>query len=83
MPYCFVTWVEEQRKSFRGCQSSFVGNGKVEELISYNQLLEHLENTKDHDMGMVQKFYRVRAIIGNQGPLHASDQDLKGSKCNV
>ena len=25
------------------------GNGKVEELISYNQLLEHLENAQDHD----------------------------------
>ena len=29
-----------------------IGNGKVEELISYNQLLEHLENAQDHDMGM-------------------------------
>ena len=28
--------------------------GKVEELISYNQLLEHLENAPDHDMGMDQ-----------------------------
>ena len=27
-----------------------IGNGKVEELISYNQLLEHLENAQDHDM---------------------------------
>ena len=26
-----------------------IGNGKVEELISYNQLLEHLENAQDHD----------------------------------
>ena len=29
-----------------------IGNGKVEELISYNQLLEHLENAQDHDMGI-------------------------------
>ena len=28
-----------------------IGNGKVEELISYNQLLEHLENAQDHDIG--------------------------------
>ena len=28
-----------------------IGNAKVEELISYNQLLEHLENAQDHDMG--------------------------------
>ena len=60
-----------------------IGNGKVEELISYNQLLEHLENAQDYDMGMDQEFYRFRAIIGHQGPLLASDPDWKGSKYNV
>ena len=60
-----------------------IGNGKVEELISYNQLLEHLENALDHDMGMDQELYRFRAIIGHQGPLLASDSDWKGSKYNV
>ena len=60
-----------------------IGNGKVEELISCNQLLEHLENAQDHDMGMDQELYRFRAIIGHQGPLLASDPDWKGSKYNV
>ena len=60
-----------------------IGNGKVEELISYNQLLEHLENAQTHDMGMDQELYRFRAIIGHQGPLLASDPDWKGSKYNV
>ena len=46
-----------------------IGNGKVEELISYNQLLEHLENVQDHDIGMDEEHYRFRAIIGHQGPL--------------
>ena len=32
-----------------------IGNGKVEELIPYNQLLEHLENAQDNDMGMDQE----------------------------
>ena len=54
-----------------------IGNGKVEELISYNQLLEHLENAQDHDMGMDQELYRLKAIIGHQGPLLASDPDWK------
>ena len=58
-------------------------NVKVEELISYNQLLEHLENAQEHVMGMDQEFYRVRAIIGHQGPFLASDPDWKGSKYNV
>ena len=49
-----------------------IGNGKVEELISYNQLLEHLDNAQDHDMGIDQELYRFGAIIGHQGPLLAS-----------
>ena len=45
-----------------------IGNGKAEELISYNQLLEHLENAQDNDMGMDQELYRFRAIIRHQDP---------------
>ena len=43
-----------------------IGNGKVEELISYNQLLEHLENAQDNDMGMDQEPFKFRSIIGHQ-----------------
>ena len=32
-------------------------NGKDEELISYNQLLQHLENVQDNDMGMDQELF--------------------------
>ena len=60
-----------------------IGNGKVEELISYNQLLEHRENAQDHDMGMEQELYRLRAIIGHQAPLLGSGPDWKGSRYNV
>ena len=52
-----------------------IGNGKLEELISYNQLLEHFKNAQDHDMDMDQELYRFRAIIGCQCPLLASDPD--------
>ena len=34
-------------------------------------------------MGMDQELYRLRAIIGHQGPLLASDPDWKGMKYNV
>ena len=60
-----------------------IGNGKVEEQISYNQLLEHLENAQDHDVGMDQELYRFRAIIGHQCPLLATGPDWKGSNYNV
>ena len=35
-----------------------IGNGKVEELISYNQLLDHLETAQDNDFGMDQKLFK-------------------------
>ena len=60
-----------------------IGNGKVEEVISYSQLLEHSENTQDNDMGMDPELFKFRAIIGHQGPLLASDPAWKGSKYNV
>ena len=60
-----------------------IGNGKIKELISYNQLLEHLENAQDHDMGIDQELYWFRAIIGHQDPLLVSDTDWKCSKYNV
>ena len=60
-----------------------IGNGKVEELISYNQLLEHLENAQNNYMGMDQELFKLRAIIGHQDPLAASDPDWKSSKYNV
>ena len=60
-----------------------IGNGKVEELISYNQLLEHLETAQDNELGMDQELFKFRAIIGHQGPLARSDPDWKDSKYNV
>ena len=48
-----------------------IGNGKIEELISYNQLLHHLEATQDNEL----ELFKFRAIIGHQGPLKATDPD--------
>ena len=59
------------------------GNGKVEELISCNQLLDHSETAQDSDLGMDQELFKFRAIIGHQGPLKATNPDWKGSKYNV
>ena len=35
-----------------------IGNGKVEELISYNQLIDYLETAQDNDLGMDQEFFK-------------------------
>ena len=60
-----------------------IGEGKVEELITYNQLLDHLEQTEEQDNSMDQELYKFRAIIGHEGPLKATDPIWKGSKWNV
>ena len=60
-----------------------IGEGKVEELITYNQLLDHLEQADEQDNSMDPELYRFRAIIGHEGPLKATDPNWKGSKWNV
>ena len=60
-----------------------IGEGKVEELITYNQLLDHLEQAKEQDNSMDEELNRFRAIIGHEGPLKATDPNWKGSKWNV
>ena len=60
-----------------------MGQGKEEELIICNELLDHLEQAEAQDNSMDQELYRVRAIIGHEGPLKATDTNWKGSKSNV
>ena len=60
-----------------------IGNGKVEEMIPYTQLLDHLETAQNNDWGMDKEFFKFGAIIGHKGPLNATDPDWKGSKYNV
>ena len=56
-----------------------IGEGKVEELIPYNQLLDHLEQADEQDNSMDQELNRFRAIIGHERPLKATDPNWKGS----
>ena len=60
-----------------------IGKGKIEELISYNQLLDHLETAQDNNLGMDQELFKFRSIIGHQGPLKATDPDWMSSTYNV
>ena len=56
-----------------------IGEGKVEELITYNQLLDHLEQAEEQDNSMDQELYKFRAIIGDEGPLKVADPNWKDS----
>ena len=60
-----------------------IGNGKVEEIISYNQLVDHLEAAANEDNEISDDLYKFRALIGHQGPLKATDPIWKGCKYNV
>ena len=60
-----------------------VGRDKVEEIISYNQLLDYIEKDEQDNDLQEQGFFRFRDIIGHQGPLKPSDPGYKGSKWNV
>ena len=46
-----------------------IGEGKVEEPITYNQLLDHLEQAEVEDNFMDQELYKFRAIIGHERPI--------------
>ena len=45
-----------------------LGNGKVEEIISYNPLVDHLEAAANEDNEISDDLFKVRVLIGHQGP---------------
>ena len=60
-----------------------IGNGKLEEIISYNQLVDHLEAAANDDSEISDDLFKFRALIGHQGPLKPTDPNWKGYKNNV
>ena len=46
-----------------------IGNGKLEEIISYNQLVDHLEAAANDDNKLSDDLLKFRVLIGHQGPL--------------
>ena len=58
-----------------------IGNGKVEELVSYNQLVDHLEAAANEDNEISDDLFKFIALIGHQG--HSSQQTPTGKGVNV
>ena len=56
------------------------GKGKVEELITYNQLLDPLERAEENDASIDQQLFKFSAIIVHEGTLKATDPNWKGRK---
>ena len=55
-----------------------VGQGSAEAIMSYVQILDHLDHQEQHE-----DLHKFRAITGHQGPLSPQDENYKGSKYNV
>ena len=49
-----------------------IGNGKLEEIISYNLLADHLEAAANDDNKISDDLFKFRALMGHQGPLKAT-----------
>ena len=60
-----------------------ISESMVEELITYNQILDYLEQAEEQDNSMDNELYKFRAIIGHKGPLKMTDPNWKGGKWNV
>ena len=60
-----------------------IGNGKLEEIISYNQLVDHLEAAANDDNEISDDLFKFRALIGHQGTFKPTDPNWKGCKYNV
>ena len=60
-----------------------IGNGKLEEIISYNQLVDHLEAASNDDNEISDDLFQFRALIGHQGPLKPTDPNWEECKYNV
>ena len=56
-----------------------VGEGRVQSIISYNQLLDFMARSKQDDEGV----YKFKRIIAHQGLLKPGHYDWKESKYNL
>ena len=76
----------EQTDGERVQKLSFIlgkGSGKLEEIICYNQLVDHQEDAVNDDNEISDDPFKFRALIGHLGPLKPTDSNWKRCKYNV
>ena len=56
------------------------GNGKEEEIISYSELVDHLEDTANEESRINDDLYKFKALNGHQGHLKTPNPNLKGCR---
>ena len=57
----------------------YVGEGRSQAIIAYNQVLDYLEKDNQDD----ETLYKISTISDHQGPLDSDDHNYKGSLYNV
>jgi Reverse transcriptase (RNA-dependent DNA polymerase) len=60
-----------------------VPNSTVDEILTYNDILDHIEKDNNDIDNDTEQLYKFRRITAHQGPLRTSDKDYKGSTYNV
>ena len=59
------------------------GNGKVKEIIYYSQLLDHQDTAVNEENKTNDDLYKLRILIGHQGPPNTPSPNWKKCKSNV
>jgi hypothetical protein len=60
-----------------------VPNSTVDEILTYNEIIDHIAKDNDDIDNDTEQLYKFRRIVAHQGPLQSSDKDYKGSSFNV
>jgi hypothetical protein len=60
-----------------------IPNSTVDEILTYNEILDHIERDNNDIDNDTEQLYKFRRITSHQGPLRTSDKDYKGSTYNV
>jgi hypothetical protein len=60
-----------------------VPNPTVDELLTYNDILDHIKKDNNDIDNDIEQRYKFRCITAHQGPLWTSGKDYKGSTYNI
>jgi hypothetical protein len=60
-----------------------VPNSTVDEILTYNEILDYIEREENEVQNNTEQLYKFRRITAHKGPLGTSDKDYKGSTFNV
>jgi hypothetical protein len=60
-----------------------VPNSTVDEILTYNDILDHIKKDNDDIDNDTEHLYKFCRITAHQGPLWTSNKDYKGSTYNV